>query len=225
MTWEADMLWEERLQRQAEMLSNTAQGLPVPQESKSPPKKASWPADKVERRKVKDLVPYAKNARTHSEEQIEQIAHAIEQWGWTVPCLVDEKGGLIAGHGRVLAAKQLGLDEVPVVVARGWSAAQKRAYVLADNKLTENGGWDDDLLKVEIGELQGEGFDLTLTGFSMDEIGGLLGETASDGIEDAPDSKYKEQFGVIVICRDEAHQQEVFESLAGSGYEVRVVVT
>ena len=225
MTWEADMLWEERLQRQAEMLSNTAQGLPVPQESKSPPKKASWPADKVERRKVKDLVPYAKNARVHSEEQIEQIARAIEQWGWTVPCLVDEKGGLIAGHGRVLAAKQLGLDEVPVVVARGWSAAQKRAYVIADNKLTENGGWDDDLLKVEIGELQGEGFDLTLTGFSMDEIGGLLGETAADGIEDAPDSKYKEQFGVIVICRDEAHQQEVFESLAGSGYEVRVVVT
>jgi ParB-like chromosome segregation protein Spo0J len=217
------MLWEERLQRQAEMLSNTAQGFPVPQESKS--KKASWPADKVERRKVKDLVPYAKNARTHSEEQVEQIAHAIEQWGWTVPCLVDEKGGLIAGHGRVLAAKQLGLDEVPVVVARGWSKAQKRAYVLADNKLTENGGWDDDLLKVEIGELQGEGFDLTLTGFSMDEIGELLDETAGDGIEAAPDSKYKEQFGVIVICKDEAHQQEVFESLAGSGYEVRVVVT
>ena len=146
MTWEADMLWEERLQRQAEMLSNTAQGFPVPQESKSPPKKSSWPADKVERRKVKDLVPYAKNARTHSEEQIEQIARAIEQWGWTVPCLVDEKGGLIAGHGRVLAAKQLGLDEVPVVVARGWSATPKRAYVIADNKLTENGGWDDDLL-------------------------------------------------------------------------------
>ena len=72
--------------------------------------------------------------------------YAIEQWGWTVPCLVDEKGGLIAGHGRVLAAKQLGLDEVPVVVARGWSATQKRAYVIADNKLTENGGWDDDLL-------------------------------------------------------------------------------
>ena len=154
----------------------------------------------------------------------EKQAH-FEQWGWTVPCLVDEKGGLIAGHGRVLAAKQLGLNEVPVVVARGWSAAQKRAYVIADNKLTENGGWDDDLLKVEIGELQGEGFDLTLTGFSMDEIGGLLGETASDGIEDAPDSKYKEQFGVIVICKDEAHQQEVFENLAGSGYEVRVVVT
>ena len=221
MTWEADMLWEERLQRQAEMLSNTAQGFPVPQESKSPPKKSSWPADKVERRKVKDLVPYAKNARTHSEEQIEQIARAIEQWGWTVPCLVDEKGGLITGHGRVLAAKQLGLDEVPVVVARGWSEAQKRAYVIADNKLTENGGWDDELLAAEMADLKGLDFDITLTGFALDDI-----ETeAGDRIEDAPDSKYKEQFGVIVICRDEAHQQEVFESLAGSGYEVRVVVT
>jgi hypothetical protein len=80
------------------------------------------------------------------------------------------------------------------------------------------------LLKVEIGALQGEGFDLTLTSFSMDEIGELLDET-DDGIEDAPESKYKEQFGVIVIRKDEAHQQEVFESLAGSGYEVRVVVT
>jgi hypothetical protein len=115
---------------------------------------------------------------------------------------------------------------VPVVVARGWSAAQKRAYVIADNKLTENGGWDDDLLKVEIGELQGEGFDLTLTGFSAMEIGQLLGDVmVIDDIEAAPESKYKEQFGVIVICRDEAHQQEVFEKLAGSGYEVRVVVT
>ena len=202
------------------MLSTTAQGFPVPQESKSPPKKSTWPADKVERRKVKDLVPYAKNARTHSEKQIEQIARAIEQC-WSVPCLVDEKGGLIAGHGRVLAAKKLGLDEVPVVVARGWSEAQKRAYVIADNKLTENGGWDDELLAAEMADLKGLDFDITLTGFALDDI-----ETeAGDGIEDAPDSKYKEQFGVIVICRDEAHQQEVFESLAGSGYEVRVVVT
>ena len=83
--------------------------------------------------------------------------------------------------------------------------------MIADNKLTENGGWDDDLLMVEIGELQGEGFDLTLTGFSMHEIGELLDET-DDGIEAAPESKYKEQFGVIVICKDEAHQQEVFEN-------------
>ena len=104
-------------------------------------KKIQWPADKVEKRKVKDLVPYANNARTHSKEQIDQIVRSIEEWGWTVPVLVDEDGGLIAGHGRILAAKKLKIDEVPVVVARGWSEAQKRAYVLADNKLTENGAW------------------------------------------------------------------------------------
>ena len=92
---------------------------------------------------------------------------------------MDEKGGLIAGHGRVLAAKQLGLDEVPVVVARGWSEAQKRAYVIADNKLTENGGWDDALLAAEMADLKGLDFDITLTGFALDDI------------EDAPDSKYK----------------------------------
>ena len=103
--------------------------------------------------------------------------------------------GLIAGRGRVLAAKQLGLDEVPVVVARGWSEAQKRAYVIADNKLTENGGWDDALLAAEMADLKGLDFDITLTGFALDDI------------EDAPDSKYKEQFGVIVICKDEAHRQ------------------
>jgi hypothetical protein len=113
MTWEADMLWEERLQRQAEMLSNTAQGFPVPQESKSPPKKASWPADKVERRKVKDLVPYAKNARTHSEEQIDQIARAIEQWGWTVPCLVDEKGGSLRAMAASWRRNSSGLMKCP----------------------------------------------------------------------------------------------------------------
>ena len=119
------------------------------------------------------------------------------------PVPVDEKGGLIAGHGRVLAAKQLGLDEVPVVVARGSSEAQKRAYVIADNKLTENGGWDDALLAAEMADLKGLDFDITLTGFALDDIQ----TEAGDGIKDAPDSKYKGQFGVIIICKDEAHQQ------------------
>lgn len=180
-----------------------------------------WPADHVERRALSSLVPAARNARTHSDEQIAQIARSIEHWGWTMPVLIDESGSIIAGHGRVLAAFKLGLGEVPTMIARGWSEAQKRAYVIADNKLTENGGWDDALLAAEMADLKGLDFDITLPGFALDDI-----ETeAGDGIEDAPDSKYKEQFGVIVICKDEAHQQEVFEKLAGSGYEVRVVVT
>src|SRR5262249_5257353 len=100
--------------------------------------KKGWPADRVERRKVGELIPYARNARTDSDEQVSQIAASIREWGWTVPVLIDPEGGLIAGHGRVLAAKKLRLDEVPVMVAEGWSEAQKRAYVLADNKLTLN---------------------------------------------------------------------------------------
>jgi ParB-like chromosome segregation protein Spo0J len=132
-----------------------------------------WPADKVERRAVAALIPYARNARTHSPQQVDQIAASIREWGWTVPVLVDEADGIIAGHGRVLAAHKLGIAEIPVIVAAGWTAAQKRAYVLADNKLALNAAWDNDLLKIELGDLQAFDFDLGLIGFSADEIAGL----------------------------------------------------
>jgi len=105
-----------------------------------------WPADHVERRSLASLVPYARNARTHSPAQVDQIAASIREWGWTMPVLADEAGGLIAGHGRVLAAQKLGLADVPVMVARGWTEAQKRAYVLADNKLALNAGWNEAML-------------------------------------------------------------------------------
>ena len=118
---------------------------------------ARWPADAVERRPVAALVPYARNARTHSDEQVAQIAASIREWGWTMPVLVDEAGTIIAGHGRVLAAQSLGIAEVPVMVAAGWSEAQKRAYVIADNKLALNAGWDEELLPVELGDLKGLG--------------------------------------------------------------------
>jgi ParB-like chromosome segregation protein Spo0J len=131
-----------------------------------------WPADKVERRPIDALIPYARNARTHSEEQVAQIAASIREWGWTVPVLVDETGGIIAGHGRVMAARKLGLAEVPVMVAAGWSEAQRRAYVLADNKLALNSGWDTAMLA---GELKGlEGFDLSLIGFSVGELAAMF---------------------------------------------------
>src|SRR5215212_10796380 len=119
------------------------------------PAGVEWPADKVERLPIAALVFYARNARTHSEAQVAQLAASIREWGWTTPVLVDEAGGLIAGHGRVMAARQLGIAEVPVVVARGWSEAQKRAYVLADNKLALNAGWDEELLRVELADLRG----------------------------------------------------------------------
>ena len=115
--------------------------------------RGEWPADKVERWPLDRLVPYARNARTHDDAQVAQIAASIREWGWTNPVLVDEKGTIIAGHGRVLAARQLGLQEAPVMVARGWSEAQCRAYVLADNKLAENAGWDKQILMLEVADL------------------------------------------------------------------------
>jgi DNA modification methylase len=151
-----------------------------------------WPADRVERRPLAALVPYARNARTHSDEQIAQIAASIREWGFTVPVLVDEGGTIIAGHGRVLAASRLGLGEVPVMVARGWSEAQKRAYAIADNKLTENGGWDDALLKIEFADLESLGFDLPLMGFSEADLADLTnsnGEASElpHNVDDIPD--------------------------------------
>ncbi len=139
-----------------------------------------WPADRVERRAVDALVPAARNARTHSEAQIAQIAASMTEWGWTSPVLIDEVGGIIAGHGRVLAAKKLGFAEVPVMVAEGWTEAQKRAYVLADNKLTLNGGWDEAILQIELSDLAGMDFDLALTGFSEQEIAALSFPTQGD---------------------------------------------
>lgn len=143
-----------------------------------------WPADSVERRSVADLVPYARNARTHSDAQVAQIAASIREWGWTSPVLVDDLGSIIAGHGRVLAARKLGLTDVPVMVARGWTEAQKRAYVLADNKLALNAGWDAELLKTELGDLKLEGFDLDLTGFDAGEIADLLLVAPAEGLTD-----------------------------------------
>jgi DNA modification methylase len=149
-----------------------------------------WPADKVERWPITKLTPYTRNARTHSQAQVDQIAASIREWGWTVPVLVDEAGALIAGHARLLAAQKLGLAEVPVMVAAGWSEAQKRAYVLADNKLALNAGWDEDLLRVEIGDLRELDFDLGLIGFSDDELAALTlngsGLTDPDEAPDAP---------------------------------------
>jgi DNA modification methylase len=138
------------------------------------PKTAPWPADRVERRPIAELVPYARNARTHSPAQIAKIAASIKEWGWTNPVLVDEGGSIIAGHGRVLAAKELGIVDVPVMVASGWTEAQRRAYVLADNRLALDAGWDEDLLRSELMELGELGFDLPLTGFSETELSKLM---------------------------------------------------
>jgi len=150
-----------------------------------------WPADKVERRPVAALIPYARNARTHSDAQVAQIAASIKEWGWTTPVLVDPEGSIIAGHGRVMAARKLGLTEVPVMVAENWSDAQKKAYVLADNQLALNAGWDSDLLALELKDLDANGFKLDLIGFDDNFLANLLtdkteGLTDPDEVQEAP---------------------------------------
>jgi DNA modification methylase len=126
----------------------------------------AWPADRIERRSLQSLAASETNARTHSAEQIGQIVASMQRWGWTVPILVDEAGEIIAGHGRLEAARQLGLAEAPVMVAAGWSAAEKRAYRLADNQLALNGGWDLGTLSSELRQLKEWDFDLGLLGFA-----------------------------------------------------------
>lgn len=146
-----------------------------------------WPTDK--------LVPYDKNPRTHSAEQVNQIAASIAEFGFLNPILVDTMAGIIAGHGRLQAAKQIGLVQVPVVVLDHLSDTQKRAYVIADNKLALNAGWDDELLRTEMAALATENFDMPVIGFSDDELAALLaepnvteGQTDEDAVPEAPET-------------------------------------
>lgn len=122
------------------------------------------------------LIPYARNSRTHSDEQVAQVAASIKEFGFTNPVLIDEQGGIIAGHGRTMAARKLGLATVPCIRLSHLSEAQKRAYVIADNKLALNAGWDEKMLALEFADLRAMEFDTTLTGFSLDDIDELLAE-------------------------------------------------
>ena len=134
---------------------------------------APTPFPPYKRALVAELVPYARNARTHSEAQVAQIAASIREFGFTNPVLVDGERGVIAGHGRLLAARKLGMAEVPAIELAPPHRGPARAYVLADNRLALSAGWDDELLRLELGDLRAEGFDLALTGFDPDEIGAL----------------------------------------------------
>lgn len=149
---------------------------------------------KIDERNVTELVPYVNNARTHSDDQVKQIMASIQEFGFTNPILVDERSSIIAGHGRLMAAQRLGLKDVPTITLEGLSEAQKKAYILADNKMALNAGWDDDLLKIEIGSLLEMDFDPSLTGFSSDELDDILGQddpppglTDEDDVPDVPE--------------------------------------
>ena len=170
-------------------------------------------------RPIESLVPYARNARTHSDAQVAQIAASIVEFGFTSPVLIDDEGGIVAGHGRVLAARQLGRTSVPCIVLDGLTKTQRRAYVLADNKLALNAGWDDALLSIEFAELKAQGFDLSLTGFD---------DVALSGLDDLPtppvavDIDPNLSFHVIVTVPTEQLQVSLCTELEARGLVVKL---
>lgn len=180
-----------------------------------------WPLDR--------LIPYERNARTHGPEQVAQLAASIQEFGFTNPILVDGSDGILAGHGRLAAAKDLGLAEVSVIVLGHLSPAQRRAYILADNQLALNAGWDLETLQQEVTALNLEDFDLGLLGFDEDRIAGLLNPDGIDREEgpptgaDDPGKEYRQKYAVAVECADEAEQETVYEKLNGEGYTCKLL--
>ena len=155
---------------------------------------------------VSDLVPYARNSRTHSPQQVDKIAASIREFGFLNPVIVDAQNGIVAGHGRVLAAQKLGLSTLPCIEASHLTEAQRKAYVLADNRLALDAGWDNELLRIELQELQSDGFNLELTGFNLDEIAGFLvdpnaGLTDPDAVPEVPANPVTVEGDVWVLGR------------------------
>lgn len=182
----------------------------------------------IEQIGIATLIPFAKNSRTHSDAQIAQIAASIREFGFTNPVLIDEANGIIAGHGRVLAARKLKLTEVPCIRLAHLTEAQKRAYVIADNKLALNAGWDEAMLKLELADLKALDFDLDLTGFSADEIDALLAEAGTEGLTDPdetpePPAEPVTKLGDVwvcgphrVMCGDSGEQTAIDLLMAGT---------
>lgn len=156
--------------------------------------------------KTADLIPYARNSRTHSDAQVAKLAASIKEFGFLNPVIVDGDNGIIAGHGRILAAQKMGLEAVPTIEADHLTEAQRRAYIIADNRLALDAGWDADLLRIELGDLDAEGFDLSLTGFDLDEIANLTTEeieglTDEDAVPEVPETPVTVEGDVWLLGR------------------------
>ena len=171
-------------------------------------------------KKINELKPYENNSRTHDESQIKQICESIKEYGWTNPVLIDEKGMIIAGHGRVEGAKKLDIKEVPCIVLSGLTEVQKKAYVIADNKMALNAGWNEELLKTELENLKELDFDLELTGFEEKELNSILEEEKER--EDLSDNYFEKYEVIIIKCIDEMSMQETYEKLVSEGYECKL---
>lgn len=169
---------------------------------------------------LEQLIPYNNNSRTHSEQQILQIAASIKEFGFTNPVLIDNSNGIIAGHGRVAAARLLGIDKIPCIELPNLTKAQIKAYVIADNQIALNSGWDVNLLAIELEQLMEENFNLDLLGFDDKFINELLGD--GETTKELENEEYCEIFNVIVKCQTEADQERVFNKMTAEGYECQI---
>tara|TARA_R110000868_G_scaffold164636_1_gene397362 strand:- start:361 stop:1563 length:1203 start_codon:yes stop_codon:yes gene_type:complete len=187
---------------------------------------------KITQKKVDSLIPYVKNSRTHSDAQVAQIAASIKEFGWTNPILVDGDNGIIAGHGRLMAARKLGYKEVPTIELSDLTETQKRAYIIADNRLALNAGWDNEMLTIELNDLLADGFALELLGFDPKELNALLepevvqGLTDEDAVPDVPEEP-KTKLGDIyqlgnhrLMCGDSTNVEAVVELTGGAGVDM-----
>ena len=175
----------------------------------------------IQYKATEDLIPYARNSRTHSAEQVAQIAASIREFGWTNPILIDGENGIIAGHGRVLAAHKLGETQVPTIELSHMSDTQKRAYIIADNKLALNAEWDNDMLELEVNDLKEAKYDIELTGFNMDEISALNG---NENINDNHKELIDESRNLLMIeCQGERELETLFEEMQKRGFECKIL--
>lgn len=177
----------------------------------------------IEQISIDALMPYARNSRTHSTAQIAQLVASINEFGFTNPVLIDEANGIIAGHGRVLAATQLGMQDVPCLRLSHLTEAQRRAYVIADNKLALNAGWDYDVLKDELAALDDADFDLELTGLSDAEIKSALGEV--EEVEAEAKISATLQYRIVIECESEAHQAKILKTLEREGLSCQPLIS
>ena len=176
----------------------------------------------IKKVKVSDLIPYANNSRTHSDEQVLQIASSIKEFGFLNPVIIDADNGIIAGHGRVMAANKLGIKELPCVDASHLSEAQRKAYVIADNKIALNSEWDNELLRIELNVLDEMGFDLDLTGFSADELAQLSNDLEIEEEKQSDGESYSEAYSIVIDCIDEEEQEALYNEFKSRGLRCQV---
>lgn len=172
-------------------------------------------------KKVSELIPYANNARIHSEQQVKQIAASIQEFGFINPVIIDKSNGIIAGHGRVMAAELLGIEEVPCVIVEGLTEAQKKAYILADNQLALNASWDYEMLKIEVERIQELDFDVEVIGFD-DDIFNIFYPKDSEQSPVVEDEGF-DSFDVLVSFESEFEQKDFYEKIKSEGMKCKII--